>query len=181
MLLVACDHHFGQVSYKRYTRRQVRRNPQASSSKASPWSPRRRKHKSVTRESQVDSGGRIRGGSLSRADLTVASGVFSLSVERGALERSRGRPPEANCNVVNGIPRRLRRIGALLRDVPGECGEWNSIYRPLRQWSASGVWGSVAIALHGRQPSAGTIKSTAHCSHHHSSHQYLCNRRNGDS
>jgi transposase len=62
--------------------------------------------------------------------------------------------------LINGISRRLR-IDAPLRDVPGKYGEWNSIYRPLRQWSASGVWESVAIALQGRRSRAGTINSTA--------------------
>jgi hypothetical protein len=31
--------------------------------------------------------------------------------------------------------------------VPEKYGNWNSIYRRFRRWSASGVWESVAIAL----------------------------------
>ena len=31
--------------------------------------------------------------------------------------------------------------------LPEKYGNWNSIYRRFRHWSASGVWESVAIAL----------------------------------
>ena len=36
---------------------------------------------------------------------------------------SPGLPPQANCNLINGIPRRLR-IGAPSRNVPGKYGKW---------------------------------------------------------
>jgi len=39
------------------------------------------------------------------------------------------------------------RTGAPWRDLPEKYGNWNSIYRRFRRWSASGVWESVAIAL----------------------------------
>ena len=115
MLLVACDHHFGQVSYKGYTRRQVRRNPRILLENLA---PRRRKHKSVTREFQVD----FKVADLRRQLGPRPSGgewrIFVVGLSGGPWKRSRGRPPEANCNVVNGIPQGLR-TRAPLRDVPG--------------------------------------------------------------
>lgn len=86
---------------------------------------------------------------LSRGDLTeaewrVLKGL--LPVEREAGKRGRGRPPENNRSIINGILWRLR-CGTAWRDVPEKYGNWNSIYRRSRRWSASGVWESVAIAL----------------------------------
>ncbi len=69
-----------------------------------------------------------------------------LPVEREAGKRGRGRPPEDNRNVINGILWRLR-AGAPWRDVPEKYGNWNSIYRRFRRWSTCGVWESVATAL----------------------------------
>jgi transposase len=86
---------------------------------------------------------------LSRGDLTEVEWRILrvlLPVEREPGKRGRGRPPDDNCNVINGILWRLR-TGAPWRDVPEKYGNWNSIYRRFRRWSASGVWESVAIAL----------------------------------
>jgi transposase len=48
--------------------------------------------------------------------------------------------------MINGILWRLR-TGAPWRDVPEKYGNWNSIYRRFRRWSACGIWESVAVAL----------------------------------
>jgi transposase len=86
---------------------------------------------------------------LSRGDLTeaewrVLKGLLPVELEAG--KRGRGRPPEDNRNVINGILWRLR-CGTPWRDVPEKYGNWNSIYRRFRRWSEAGVWESVAIAL----------------------------------
>lgn len=86
---------------------------------------------------------------MSRGDLTEAEWRILrvlLPVDREAGERGRGRPPEDNRNIINGILWRLR-VGSPWRDVPEKYGNWNSIYRRFRRWSASGVWESVAVAL----------------------------------
>jgi transposase len=86
---------------------------------------------------------------LSRGDLTeVEWRVLKvlLPIERSASERGRGRPPEDNRNVINGILWRMR-CGTPWRDVPEKYGNWNSIYRRFRRWSASGIWESMATAL----------------------------------
>ena len=86
---------------------------------------------------------------MSRGDLTEAEWRVLkdlLPVEREAGKRGKGRPPEDNRNIINGILWRLR-CGTAWRDVPEKYGNWNSIYRRFRRWSASGVWESVAIAL----------------------------------
>ncbi len=61
-------------------------------------------------------------------------------------ERGRGRPPEDNRNIINGICG-VCAAARPWRDVPEKYGNWNSIYRRFRRWSASGVWESVAITL----------------------------------
>ena len=86
---------------------------------------------------------------MSRGDLTEVEWRILrvlLPVEREPGNRGRGRPPEDNRNVINGILWRLR-TGAPWRDVPEKYGNWNSIYRRFRRWSISGVWESVAVAL----------------------------------
>jgi transposase len=86
---------------------------------------------------------------LSRGDLTEVECLILrvlLPVERELGKRGRGRPPEDNRNIINGILWRLR-TGAPWRDVPEKYCNWNSIYRRFQRWSASGVWESVAIAL----------------------------------
>jgi transposase len=94
-------------------------------------------------------GCRFEEAALSRGDLSEVEWrilKILLPVEREPGKRGRGRPPEDNRNVINGILWRLR-TGAPWRDVPEKYGNWNSIYRRFRRWSASGVWESVAIAL----------------------------------
>ena len=86
---------------------------------------------------------------MSRGDLSEVEWRILrvlLPVEREPGKRGRGRPPEDNRNIINGILWRLR-TGAPWRDVPEKYGNWNSIYRRFRRWSASGVWESVAVAL----------------------------------
>lgn len=86
---------------------------------------------------------------MSRGDLTEAEWralKVLLPIEREAGDRGRGRPPEDNRNVINGILWRLR-AGAPWRDVPEKYGNWNSIYRRFRRWCAAGVWESVAVTL----------------------------------
>ena len=83
-------------------------------------------------------------GDLTEAEWRVLKGL--LPIEREAGKRGRGRPPEDNRNIINGIRWRLR-CGTPWRDVPEKYGNWNSIYRRFRRWSASGVRESVAITL----------------------------------
>jgi transposase len=94
-------------------------------------------------------GCRFEEAALSRGDLTevewrILKGL--LPIERAPGKRGRGRPPKDNRNIINGVLWRLR-TGAPWRDVPEKYGNWNSIYRRFRRWSACGVWESVAIAL----------------------------------
>jgi transposase len=94
-------------------------------------------------------GCRFEEAALSRGDLSEVEWRILkvlLPVERDPGKRGRGRPPEDNRNIINGILWRLR-TGAPWRDVPEKYGNWNSIYRRFRRWSACGIWESVAIAL----------------------------------
>ena len=94
-------------------------------------------------------GCRFEEAALSRGDLSEVEWRILrvlLPVEREPGKRGRGRPPEDNRNIINGVLWRLR-TGAPWRDVPEKYGNWNSIYRRFRRWSACGVWESVATAL----------------------------------
>jgi transposase len=84
---------------------------------------------------------------LSRGDLNEAEwrGLKGL-LPIEATNRGRGRRPEGNRSIVNGILWRLR-TGAPWRDVPGRYGKWNSIYRRFRRWSDAGVWEAVSVTL----------------------------------
>ncbi|WP_257557032.1 transposase [Sphingobium sp. CFD-2] len=63
-----------------------------------------------------------------------------------AENRGRGRPPEPNRAIINGILWRLRR-GAPGRDVPPKYGSWNTIYPRFRRWSEAGAWETAAVTL----------------------------------
>jgi transposase len=98
---------------------------------------------------------------LSRGDLTEAEwrilkGLLPIEPEN----RGRGRPPEQNRSIINGILWRLR-CGAPWRDVPPKYGSWNTIYRRFRRWSEAGVWESVAVTLAESWRTAVTTASTA--------------------
>nr|WP_243395675.1 transposase [Sphingomonas oleivorans] len=60
--------------------------------------------------------------------------------------RGRGKRPEQNRSIINGILWRLR-CGAPWRDVPSKYGSWNTLYRRFRRWSEAGVWETVAVTL----------------------------------
>jgi transposase len=99
-------------------------------------------------------------GDLSEGEWRLLKSL--LPVEREAGKRGRGRPPEDNRNIINGILWRLR-CGTPWRDVPEKYGNWNSIYRRFRRWSECGVWESVAVALAETMAESGhyNIDSTA--------------------
>jgi transposase len=64
-----------------------------------------------------------------------------------AIERkNRGRPPEQNRSIINGVLWRLR-CGAPWRDVPPKYESWNTIYRRFRRSSEAGVCEIVAVML----------------------------------
>ena len=81
-------------------------------------------------------------GNLNEAEWRVLKGLLPIE----PTNRGRGRRPEGNRSIVNGILWRLR-TGAPWRDVPGRYGKWNSIYRRFRRWSDAGVWEAVSVTL----------------------------------
>jgi len=84
---------------------------------------------------------------LSRGDLTEAEWrVLKDLLPIEPENRGRGRLPEQNRSIINGILWRLR-CGAPWRDVPPKYGSWNTIYRRLRRWSEAGVWEAAAVTL----------------------------------
>jgi transposase len=41
----------------------------------------------------------------------------------------------------------IARTGAPWRDLPAELGNWNSVHRQFRRWTASGLWDVLLQAL----------------------------------
>lgn len=84
---------------------------------------------------------------LSRGDLTEAEWrILKGLLPIESANRGRGRRPEENRSIVNGILWRLR-CGTPWRDVPPKYGNWNTIYRRFRRWSEAGVWEAVSVTL----------------------------------
>lgn len=81
-------------------------------------------------------------GDLTEAEWRVLKDLLPIEPEN----RGRGRRPEQNRSIINGILRRLR-CGAPWRDVPPKYGSWNTIYRRFRRWSEARVWETVAVTL----------------------------------
>lgn len=70
--------------------------------------------------------------------------VFAAFViETGPL---RGRPPTDHRRVLDAIFW-IARTGAPWRDLPTELGNWNSVHRQFRRWTASGLWDVLLQAL----------------------------------
>lgn len=57
-----------------------------------------------------------------------------------------GRPARSYRRVLDAIFW-IARIGALRRDLPAELGNWNSVFRQFRRWTASGLWDVMLEAL----------------------------------
>jgi transposase len=81
-------------------------------------------------------------GYLTEAEWRTLKDLLPIEPEN----RGRGRRPEQNRSIINGILWRLR-CGAPWRDVPPKYGRWNTIYRRFRRLSEAGVWETVAVTL----------------------------------
>jgi transposase len=57
-----------------------------------------------------------------------------------------GRPPHDHRRNLDAIFW-IGRTGAPWRDLPPELGNWNSVHRQFRRWTASGVWDVLLQAL----------------------------------
>jgi transposase len=61
--------------------------------------------------------------------------------------RSRGgRPPQDHRRVMDAILW-ITRTGSPWRDLPGELGNWNSVFRQYRRWTEAGIWDLMLAAL----------------------------------
>lgn len=100
----------------------------------------------LTGQHRIDSsllfGGRLERGDLSEAEWRVLKGLLPIEPKK----RGRGRPPEQNRSIINGILWRLR-CGAPWREVPPKYGGWNTIYRRFLRWSEAGDRETVAMTL----------------------------------
>ena len=58
----------------------------------------------------------------------------------------RGRPPTDHRRVLDAIFW-IARTGAPWRDLPEELGNWNSVHRQYRRWTAAGLWDLMLAGL----------------------------------
>jgi transposase len=80
-----------------------------------------------------------------------------------------GRPARDHRRVLDAIFW-VARTGAPWRDLPAELGNWNSVFRQYRRWTASGLWDVILGALSGSHAAAGALQmidSTVVRAHHH--------------
>jgi transposase len=68
-----------------------------------------------------------------------------------------GRPARDHRRVLDAIFW-IARTGAPWRDLPAELGNWNSVFRQFRRWTASGLWDVMLEALAAR-----AVASRASC------------------
>lgn len=85
-------------------------------------------------------------------------------IESGAR---RGRSPADHRRVLDAIFW-ISRTGAPWRDLPAELGNWNSVHRQYRRWTASGLWDVMlhALAEGGGDDALQMIDSTIVRAHH---------------
>jgi transposase len=82
---------------------------------------------------------------------------------------SGGRPPRDHRLVLDAIFW-VARTGAPWRDLPEECGPWNSVFRQFRRWTQAGLWDIMleAVAMSdGGADAMHMIDSTIIRAHHH--------------
>jgi len=104
---------------------------------------------------------------LVRGLMTDQEWEFFRPFLTGASEQG-GRPPSDHRRVLDGIFW-IARTGAPWRDLPEELGNWNSVWRQFRRWSASGLWDVLLQALADSGGDAETLQmidSTVIRAHH---------------
>ena len=85
-------------------------------------------------------------------------------IERGPL---RDRPPVDHRRTLDAVFW-IARTGAPWRDLPEELGNWNSVHRQYRRWTASGLWDLMldALAEGGGNDAVQMVDSTVIRAHH---------------
>jgi transposase len=97
-------------------------------------------------------------------DDAVMSRIAVLSDDRWARiepllpssDGQRGRPFRDHRQVVEGIVYRLR-TGVPWRDLPGEFGPWQTVWKRHRRFSGDGTWDKVWTQLLAEADAAGDI------------------------
>ena len=104
---------------------------------------------------------------MARGLMTDQEWEFFRPFLTGTSEQG-GRPPGDHRRVLGGIFW-IARTGAPWRDLPEEFGNWNSVWRQFRRWSASGLWDVLLQALADSGGDAETLQmidSTVVRAHH---------------
>lgn len=87
-------------------------------------------------------------------------------------EGKRGRPFKDHRRVVEGMIYRYR-TGVAWRDLPGDFGPWQTVWKRHRRFAGDGTWDRVLSALLARADAAGlvdwdvAVDSTVNRAHQH--------------
>jgi transposase len=78
-----------------------------------------------------------------------------------------GRPPLDHRRTLDAVFW-VTRTGAPWRDLPEELGNWNSVHKQFRRWTASGLWDLMleALAEGGGNDAVQMVDSTVIRAHH---------------
>ncbi len=68
----------------------------------------------------------------------------------------RGKQWKGHRAVIDGIPWALAD-GGRWRNLPGECGNWKTVYERFRRWPQEGLWDEILGELQVRKASSGGI------------------------
>lgn len=110
--------------------------------------------------------GVVRAAVLSDEAWALIEGLMPVTSAKG------GRPWADHRRVVEGIIWRYR-TGTAWRDLPGEFGPWQTVWRRHRQFAQDGTWDRIHAALLTRADAAGlidwrvSIDSTINRAHQH--------------
>ena len=93
---------------------------------------------------------------VSMARESISDGVWAVIEPVFPVGKSGGRPPMDRRRIVEGVAWRFR-TGAPWRDLPGEIGNWNTIYKYFNRWSAQGVWARLLEHVQQRAAASGDL------------------------
>lgn len=99
-------------------------------------------------------------------------------------EGQRGRPFRDHRQVIEGIIYRLR-TGVAWRDLPGEFGPWQTVWKRHKRFSTDGTWDKIHARLVAEADAAGevdwtvSVDSTVNRAHQHATNMSRVERPAG--
>ena len=73
----------------------------------------------------------------------------------------RGRPPKDHRPIVNGLLW-ITRTGAPWRDLPEQCGPWQTVATRFYRWRRAGIWDRILADLQQQADAEGKLDWSLH-------------------